>query len=95
MIFLPDECKRTILPYGIKTVHICTQPRSPARLIELGLRSLYKGHDFYEHVCAVLSEGVLPHDIHQAVIRGPPNLCGNEICRMPLFTECHFVLLKK
>lgn len=95
MIFLPDESKQTILPRGINTVHLHTQPRSPSRLLELGLRSLYGAQNFYEHICSNLPAGVLPNDIYQSLINGPVCRCGHTPCQTPLFTECHFVLLKK
>lgn len=95
MIFLPDECKRTVLPRGIKIVHLTSKPRTPNRLLELGLRRLYDSRSFYDHVCAILPEGILPHEIHQAVINGPPCLCGYSGCETPIFMECNFTLLKK
>lgn len=95
MIFLPDESKRTILPRGIQIVHVNTQPRCPSRLIELGLRNLYNAPSFYDRVCINLPNGVLPHDIHEALINGPVCQCGLSSCQTPLFTECFFVLLKK
>lgn len=95
MIFLPDESKRTVLPHGIQRVHLNSQPRIPCSLIELGLRNLYTAPEYYKQICSILPDGVLPHDIYQSLINGPPSLCGNQMCRAPLFTECHFLLLKK
>lgn len=95
MIFLPDESKKTILPHGISTVHLDAQPREPNRLYEFGLRGLVKNPDYYNLACLVLQEGILPSNIHRLVMNGPVCLCGYTACSKPMFTECHFSLLKK
>lgn len=94
MVFLPDESKKTILPKGMQLIHIESK-RTPMRLLELGLRHLYKHSDYYKIVCDSIKEEMLPRKIYLRIVYGPVTVCGNELCSIPLFTECYFLLLKK
>lgn len=92
MIFLPDECKRTILPRGIKTIRF---ENTPSTLYEYSLRGLYRNRQYYNAICGHLTSDCLPLSIFKSVRNGPICMCGNEACNVPLFTECHFSLMKK
>lgn len=92
MIFLPDESKRTIVPRQVEK--ICSG-NSPCSLSEYCLRSLYENRSFYEMICVKLPDDGLPKNIYQNVMYGPICRCGYSECDKPLFTECHFSLMKK
>lgn len=95
MIFLPDESKRTIIPRGIKKLSTSFDSRHPASLYEISLRHLYNDRHIYNTVCRNLREDSLPVNIFNHVQQGPVTICGASSCSTPLFTECHFSLLKK
>lgn len=92
MIFLPDESKRTIVPRQIERIQFNNCPNS---LAEYCLRGLYANRAYYEMVCSNLLADELPQRIFQSVQYGPMCRCGNSECDKPLFTECHFSLMKK
>lgn len=92
MIFLPDESKRTIIPRQIEQIRL---ENSPHRLTEYCLRGLYRNQFYYNMICANLPADVLPKRMLQYVLHGPVTLCGLSECDKPLFTECHFSLMKK
>lgn len=92
MIFLPDESKRTIVPRQIERIHTENTPNS---LSEYCLRGLYGNRAYYDLVCAKLPEDGLPMSIFKCVQYGPMCKCGISDCDKPLFTECHFSLMKK
>lgn len=94
MIFLPDENKHTILPNGMRTVHLKSVRKTPS-LVELGLKALYAAPVFYKTICDNLEDGMFPRDMQDRIIDGPVTKCGNDFCSTPLFTESYFVLLKK
>lgn len=94
MVFLPDESKHTILPLGMKIIHM-QNVRTPMRLLEMGLRNLYQHPAYYKKVCDYLKEDMIPKEIFDRIINGPIAACGNEFCAVPLFTESYFFLLKK
>lgn len=92
MIFLPDESKRTIIPRQIEQIRTENSPNS---LTEYCLRGLYQNQFYYDAICANLSADGLPKKILQYVLDGPVAMCGLGECDKPLFTECHFSLMKK
>lgn len=92
MIFLPDESKRTIIPRQIEQIRM---ENSPHRLTEYCLRGLYQNQFYYNMICANLPADVLPQRILRYVLDGPVTTCGLSECDRPLFTECHFSLMKK
>lgn len=92
MIFLPDESKRTIIPRQIDQIRLVN---SPSSLTEYCLRGLYANRSYYEIICANLPADGLPKKILQSVQYGPVCRCGNSECDKPIFTECHFSLMKK
>lgn len=92
MIFLPDESKRTIIPRGIRTIRC---DNTPSSLYEYSLRGLYHNRQFYDAICSRMTTDCLPLKIFQSVQHGPICNCGNIDCDVPLFTECHFSLMKK
>lgn len=92
MIFLPDDIKRTVIPNQIERIRMANNPNS---LIECCLRGLYHNQLFYNLICANLPADGLPKKILKCVLSGPVTMCGNSECKIPLFTECHFSLMKK
>ncbi|XP_031636758.1 leucine-rich repeat and death domain-containing protein 1 [Contarinia nasturtii] len=92
MIFLPDESKRTIVPRQVEKICSGNNPNS---LSEYCLRSLYESRSLYEIVCVKLPSDGLPKNVFQNVMCGPICRCGYSECNKPLFTECHFSLMKK
>lgn len=92
MIFLPDESKRTIIPRQIEQIRFENSPNS---LTEYCLRSLYENQFYYSMICANLPADGLPKRTLQFVRDGPVTMCGLSECDKPLFTECHFSLMKK
>lgn len=94
MIFLPDESKHTILPNGMRKVHI-TNVRKPPSLVEFSLKALYGAQLFYKTVCDNLEDGMFPRDIQEHIKDGPTTKCGSDFCYSPLFTESYFILVKK
>lgn len=94
MVFLPDECKHTVLPRGMNRIHF-SNLRNPFRLYEIALRNLYKNYKYYKMICNYLQEGMIPKHIFITIRNGPISLCGNDNCSRPLFTESYFFLLKK
>lgn len=92
MIFLPDESKRTILPRGIEIIRL---ENTPSSLYECSLRGLYQDRKYYEAICMNLSIDSLPQRIYRSIQHGPICNCGNNQCNIPIFSDCHFVLMKK
>lgn len=96
MIFLPDEHKRTIVPRSVNHITFINEPRRPPSLYELGLRALYADQKYYDTICQQMDDNCfVPKVIQENIINGPICLCGIDSCRSTLFTECHFLLLKK
>lgn len=92
MIFLPDDIKRTVIPNQIERIRVVNNPNS---LTEYCLRGLYHNQLFYNVICASLPADGLPKKMLKCVLSGPVTMCGNSECAKPLFTECHFSLMKK
>lgn len=92
MIFLPDESKRTIVPRQIDHIRFMN---SPSNLSEYCLRGLYAKRAYYDMICEHLTADELPKKILECVQYGPVCRCGNSECDKPIFTECHFSLMKK
>lgn len=92
MIFLPDESKRTILPRGIEIIRFDNRPST---LYEYSLRGLHQNRQYYDIICANLTIDCLPQRVLRNVQHGPICLCGNDECSIPIFSECHFSLMKK
>lgn len=90
MIFLPTECKRTIIPRGIDIIRI---ENSPMKLFEYALRELYKSKYHYDKIS--LDAFNIPWNVFEKVSAGPVGKCGNEECNVHIFSECHFALMKK
>lgn len=88
MIFSPDIIKRIILPHDIE---IILSDLGPCSLFEYTLRTLYRNRG----LCEDLAIDCLPQKFIKCLQRGPISMCDYDQCGLPIFTECHFSLLRK
>lgn len=90
MIFLPDSSRKAIIPRGIELIQT---ENNPSSLCEFALRTIYQNEYLNDNVCKNASN--VPHKLLHRINAGPVCKCGNSECNIPLFTECHFSLMKK
>lgn len=90
MIFLPDNNRKAAIPREIELIQT---ENSPSSLCEFALRTIYQNEYLNDNVCK--NESNVPHNLLHRIKCGPVCRCGNVACDTPLFTECHFSLMKK